>query len=168
MPITRKPARIEPGLPRVPAGVPLADPRALALLVLTVLVWGYNWVPLKVAVAAVDPYWLAALRVAGGSLTLFLVLAALRRTAAPPPGRAFVGIGLAQVGGLALFSTVALHFGDVATVTALVFTMPLWTALFALPLLGERLPRARVAWLLVAAAGIAIVASGIRGSGDLI
>lgn len=148
--------------------MPLADPRALALLLLTVLVWGYNWVPLKIAVAAVDPYWLAAIRVAGGALTLFLVLAALRRKAAPPPGRAFVGIGLAQVGGLALFSTVALHFGDVATVTALVFTMPLWTALFALPLLGERLPRARVAWLIVAALGIAIVASGIRGAGDLI
>ncbi len=148
--------------------MPLADPRALALLVLTVVVWGYNWVPLKITVAAVDPYWLAAIRVAGGSLTLFLVLAALRRGAGPPPGRAFVGIGLAQVGGLALFSTIALHFGDVATVTALVFTMPLWTALFALPLLGERLPRARVAWLAVAALGIAIVASGIRGSGDLI
>jgi drug/metabolite transporter (DMT)-like permease len=148
--------------------VPFADPRALAILVLTVLVWGYNWVPLKIAVAAIDPYWLAAIRVAGGALTLFLVLAALRRDAAPPPGRAFIGIGLAQVAGLALFSTVALHFGDVATVTALVFTMPLWTALFALPLLGERLPRARVAWLVVAAVGIAIVASGIRGTGDLI
>lgn len=148
--------------------MPLPAPRAFAILVLTVLVWGYNWVPLKIVVAAVDPYWMAALRVTGGSLTLFLVLAALRRSIAPPPGRAFVGIGLAQVGGLALFSTVALHFGDVATVTALVFTMPLWTALFALPLLGERLPRARVAWLIVAALGIAVVASGIRGTGDLI
>ncbi len=147
----------------------LADPRALTLLLLTVLVWGYNWVPLKVAVlAGVDPYWLAAIRIGGGSLVLFLVLAVLRRSVAPPPGRAYIGIGLAQVAGLALFSTVALHFGDVATVTALVFTMPLWTALLALPVLGERLPRARVAWLLVAALGVGIVASGIRGRGDLI
>ncbi len=142
--------------------------RALAVLVLGVLVWGYNWVPLKLIVAAFDPYWLAVIRVVGGALTLFLVLAVLRRSAAPPPGRAFVGIGLAQVAGLALFSTVALRFGDVATVTALVFTMPLWTALFALPLLGERLPRARVAWLIVAALGIAVVASGIHGPGDLV
>lgn len=148
--------------------MPVANHRALAVLVLTVLVWGYNWVPLKIAVAAVDPWWLAAIRVGGGSLTLFLVLAALRRSTAPPPGRAFIGVGLAQVAGLAGFSTLALHFGDVATVTALVFTMPLWTALFALPLLGERLPRARVAWLAVAALGIAVVASGIRGSGDVI
>ena len=142
--------------------------RALVLLILTVLVWGYNWVPLKIAASAVDPWWFAAFRVAGGALTLFVLLAVLRRSAAPPPGRAFIGIGLAQVAGLAGFSTVALHFGDVATVTALVFTMPLWTALFALPLLGERLSRARVAWLVVAALGIAIVASGIRGTGDVV
>jgi len=63
---------------------------------------------------------------------------------APPPGRAFIAIGIAQVGGLIAFSTVALRFGGVADVTALIFTMPLFTAIFARSLLGEQLSRPRL------------------------
>jgi drug/metabolite transporter (DMT)-like permease len=142
--------------------------RILGLLVLTVLVWGYNWVPLKIAAVAIDPFWFSAWRVGGGALALFAVLALTRRSAAPPPGRAFITIGLAQVAGLVLFSTLALRFGGVATVTALIFTMPLWTAVFAYALLGERLSRARVAWLLIACAGIALIASEVRTTADVL
>jgi drug/metabolite transporter (DMT)-like permease len=138
------------------------------LLGLTVLVWGYNWVPLKIAAVAVDPYWLSAWRVAGGAATLFVVLAFSRRNAAPPPGRAYLGIGLTQVAGLVIFSTLALRFGNVATVTALIFTMPLWTAVFAYFLLGETLSRTRIAWLLVALAGIALIGSEVRSASDII
>lgn len=141
--------------------------RTVAILLLTILVWGYNWVPLKIAAVAIDPWWFSAWRVGGGAAALFVVLALLRRNAAPPPGRAYIGVALAQVAGLVTFSTLALRFGGVATVTALIFTMPLFTAIFALPLLGERLSPRRIAWLLVAAAGIAVVASGMRG-GELI
>jgi drug/metabolite transporter (DMT)-like permease len=147
--------------------VPASSVRPLLLLALTVLVWGYNWVPLKIAAVAVDPYWLSAWRVAGGAATLFAVLALSRRSAAPPPGRAYLGIGLTQVAGLVIFSTLALRFGGVATVTALIFTMPLWTAIFAYLLLGERLSRARVAWLLLACAGIALIASEVRTPGEV-
>jgi drug/metabolite transporter (DMT)-like permease len=142
--------------------------RNLVVLALTVLVWGYNWVPLKIAAVAIDPWWFGAWRIVGGALTLFVALAIARRGLAPPPGRAFVLIGIAQVGGLIAFSTLALRFGGVADVTALIFTMPLFTAVFARGLLGERLSRARLAWLIVAAAGIAVVASGIRTSDETI
>jgi drug/metabolite transporter (DMT)-like permease len=148
--------------------VPASPVRPLLLLALTVLVWGYNWVPLKIAAVAVDPYWLSAWRVAGGAATLFVVLALSRRNAAPPPGRAYLGIGLTQVAGLVIFSTLALRFGNVATVTALIFTMPLWTAVFAYRLLGERLTRARIAWLLVACAGIALIGSEVRTPGEVL
>jgi len=148
--------------------VPSSRARILGLLVLTVLVWGYNWVPLKIAAVAIDPYWFSAWRVGGGALALFAVLALSRRSAAPPAGRAFITIGLAQVAGLVLFSTLALRFGGVATVTALVFTMPLWTAVFAYVLLGERLSRSRIAWLLLACAGIGLIASEARTPGDVL
>ena len=74
--------------------------RNLALLLLTIVLWGYNWVPLKIAASAIDPWWFSAWRVAGGALTLFVVLAFARSTMAPPPGRAFVWVGLVQVAGL--------------------------------------------------------------------
>jgi drug/metabolite transporter (DMT)-like permease len=148
--------------------VPSANVRNLGLLVLTVLVWGYNWVPLKIGASAIDPWWFSAWRVGGGALTLFVVLALARRSMAPPHGWGFVAVGLTQVAGLVGFSTLALHFGGVANVASLIFTMPLFTAIFALPLLGERLSPGRIAWLLVAAAGIVVVASGIRGTNEIL
>ena len=141
--------------------------RNLALLLLTVLIWGYNWVPLKIGSTAIDPWWFGAWRVAGGALTLFVVLAFARRTPAPPPGRAFVVVGTVQVAGLVAFSTLALHFGGVANVASLIFTMPVFTAVFAYALLGERLSRPRVAWLILASAGIVVVASGIRAPNEI-
>ena len=120
--------------------------------------------PLKIATVAIDPWWFSAWRVGGGAATLFVLLVLLGRSAAPPPGRAFIGVALAQVAGLVAFSTLALRFGAVATVAALVFTMPLFTAIFALPLLGERLSRVRVGWLVTGACGIALIASGMRGA----
>lgn len=146
----------------------MPNARSLTLLLLTVVVWGYNWVPLKIAAVAIDPWYFAAWRVGGGALTLFLVLALARRSMAPPPGRAYVAVGIAQVAGLVLFSTLALRFGGVANVTALIFTMPLFTAVFAYALAGERLSGARIAWLLLAAAGIVVVASGIHARGEII
>jgi drug/metabolite transporter (DMT)-like permease len=144
------------------------DARSLALLLLTVVVWGYNWVPLKIAAVEIDPWWFGAWRVGGGALTLFLVLALARRSMAPPPGRAYLAIGLTQVAGLVLFSTLALRFGGVANVTALIFTMPLFTAIFAYALVRERLSAVRIAWLLVAAAGIIVVASGIHARAEIV
>jgi drug/metabolite transporter (DMT)-like permease len=44
-----------------------------------------------------------------------------------------------------------------ATVFALEFTMPVWTALLAVPLLGERLNRGRVVMLVAGVAGILII-----------
>jgi O-acetylserine/cysteine efflux transporter len=141
--------------------------RQLALLVLTVLIWGYNWIPLKIGATAIDPWWFGAWRVAGGALTLFVVLAFTRRSMAAPPGRAFIWVGIAQVGGLVAFSTLALHFGGVANVASLIFTMPVFTAVFSYAVLGERLSPARIAWLIVAAAGIGVVASGIRSPNEI-
>ena len=62
-----------------------------------------------------------------------------------------------------------LHFGGqyawvyaiamlpLATVFAIEFTMPVWTALLAIPLLGERLNRGRVVMLVLGLAGIFII-----------
>ena len=76
-----------PGCESVP------NARNLVLLLLTVLIWGYNWVPLKIAAVAIDPWWFGAWRVGGGALALFVVLAFTRRSMAAPPGRAYVASG---------------------------------------------------------------------------
>jgi drug/metabolite transporter (DMT)-like permease len=142
--------------------------RNLLLLIVTVAVWGYNWVPLKIAATAIDPWWFGAWRVVGGAATLFAVLAFSRRSMRRPPGTAFVWVGIAQVGGLVALSTLALHYGGIANVTALIFTMPVFTAIFAYGVLGEHLTPVRIVWLAVAASGIVVVASGIHSRGEVI
>jgi len=44
-----------------------------------------------------------------------------------------------------------------ATVFAIEFTMPVWTALLAIPLLGERLNRGRIVMLVLGLAGILVI-----------
>jgi drug/metabolite transporter (DMT)-like permease len=139
----------------------------LFILGLTILVWGYNWVPLKILAVSVDPWWVAAIRVAVGSLTVFALLLFTRRDASIPRNPMFIVVGLTQIGGLVIFSTLALHFGGVATEIVLIFTMPLWSALFARLILGETMTRARLGWLLFATFGILVVASGLHRADNL-
>ncbi|GAC1580327.1 MAG: O-acetylserine/cysteine exporter [Candidatus Elarobacter sp.] len=146
----------------------MSHARSLALLFLTVVVWGYNWIPLKITALEIDPWWLSAWRVGGGAIVLFAALALSRRSMAPPPGSKFIAVGIAQVAGLVAFSTLALRVGGVANVTALTFTMPLFTAIFAFCIVRERLSKQRVFWLAIAECGIAIVASGIRTPGEIL
>jgi drug/metabolite transporter (DMT)-like permease len=110
----------------------------LALVVLS-LTWGYTWVLAKQALAYAPPFALAAERSVGGALALLLALKLMGRPlklVAPGPTMA---IGLAQITGFMLFQTWALVEGGSGKTAVLIFTMPIWTLLFAWPILGERI-----------------------------
>ena len=110
----------------------------LALVVLSVT-WGYTWVLAKQALAYAPPFALAAERSVGGAMALLLALKLMGRPlklVAPGPTMA---IGLAQITGFMLFQTWALVEGGPGKTAVLIFTMPIWTLLFAWPILGERI-----------------------------
>jgi drug/metabolite transporter (DMT)-like permease len=120
------------------APVTLARP-LLALAVLS-LIWGYNWVVMKVALAHAQALDFAALRTLLGALVLFGVLAWRRAPLRPPPLAPTLLLGLLQTTGFVGFTVAALAAGGGAGETAvLVYTMPFWVLLLAWPLLGERL-----------------------------
>lgn len=121
----------------------------LALLVL-VLIWGYNWVVMKIAVRYAAPFDYAALRVLLGGLSLALVLAWRRQPIWPKrPVGAFI-VGLFQMAGFYGLSTWALVSGGAGKTAVLNYAMPFWVLMLAWLVLGERVRGPQ--WLAVAAA----------------
>lgn len=128
----------------------------LAVVVLS-LIWGYNWVIIKIATVDASPFVLAALRGAVGALCLFLTLIATRRSLNSPPVGPMVIAGLLQTTGFTLFQTIAIASGGAGKAAILVYTMPFWIVLLAVPFLDERMTRTRIIVLALAFAGLAFV-----------
>lgn len=118
-------------------------PRALVLLVVLTLVWGTNWPLFAFAVREVSVWTFRAVAVTIAGLTLLLV-ARLRGQSLVIPRRWWPTVVLAATCYLLLwniastYSAILIPSGQSAV---LGFTMPLWAALLAWAVFGERLNR---------------------------
>ncbi len=110
----------------------------MAALALLSLIWGYNWVVMKVALVDCPPLLFAALRVLVGVAVLFPLLILLKRPLAMPPWRFILPLGLLQTTGFVGFTLWALEYGGAGKTAILVYMMPIWLILFAWPVLHER------------------------------
>jgi len=131
-------------------------------LAILALVWGYNWVVMKIGLRYSQPFTFAALRTFLGAVVLFGLLVALRRPLRP---RALVLtglIGLLQTTGFVGLAMWALASGGAARTSVLVYTMPFWLVLMAWVVLGERLGRLQWAAVAVAFGGLVLVLSPWR------
>jgi drug/metabolite transporter (DMT)-like permease len=133
------------------------DRAALVAIGALALVWGYNWVAIKVTTVDASPFALAAIRIVLGALALFAVAAALRRPLASPPALPTAAVGLFQIALMIAFQTLALATGGAGKTTVLVYTFPFFIVLLSALFLGERLTRGRVLAVLLAAAGLGCV-----------
>ena len=138
----------------------------IALAILTV-VWGTNWIIMKLALRAADPMafnvqrtWLAALVLVG-------VLLARRGRLLPASWMAIAVTGFFQTTVNFGATTMALSGGGAGRTSVLVFTMPFWTLLMAWPILGERVRGSEWAAVLLAFTGLVLVVEPWRWEGDL-
>jgi drug/metabolite transporter (DMT)-like permease len=139
---------------------------AFAALAIVTLVWSYNWIVMKQALAYSGPFAFSALRYLLGTLVLFAVLLVRRASLRPPPWLPTVMIGLAQTTGFQLLVQSALVEGGAGRTALLAYTMPFWVVLLGWFAFGQR-PDARLAGGLgVAACGLALVLEPWRGFGD--
>ncbi|RYD16199.1 MAG: DMT family transporter [Lysobacteraceae bacterium] len=138
---------------------------AFAALAIVTLVWSYNWIVMKQALAYSGPFAFSALRYVLGTLVLFAVLLARRASLRPPPWLPTVKIGLAQTTGFQLLVQSALVEGGAGRTALLAYTMPFWVVLLGWLLYRER-PSARL-WggLAIAAAGLVLVLEPWHGLG---
>lgn len=115
------------------AGAPLA---ALAAMI---LIWGYSWVVMKIALRHAHPFDFATLRVGIGATVLFAIVKFRGKSLRLPRWRMAILLGLLQVGLFVALSHFALLEAGPGKTSVLVFTMPFWMILFAHFLIGERM-----------------------------
>lgn len=146
-----------------------AAPHQAALLALAVIsvIWGYNWVVMKVALQYSGPFVFAALRTLLGGVCLLAVLLAARRPLKPHrPLRAF-WLGLFQTTlfiGLVCWALVA---GAAGKSAVLAYTMPFWVILLAPFMLGERLRGLQWMAVLLALCGLLLIFAPWHHTPDL-
>lgn len=126
----------------------------LALFLLT-LIWGYNWVVMKLAVQYASPFQFAALRTFLGAVMLFIVMYFSKRPLSLREFPTMLLLGLLQTCGFTGLLIWALVNGGAGKTAVLAYTMPFWVMLFAWPMLGEKVQGWQ--WLAVAFALFGIV-----------
>lgn len=128
---------------------------AFAAFGLLTLVWGYNWVVMKIALEYSGALHFAILRSVGGAACLFLFTAILRRPMLPPAPRRVLLLGLLQTTGFTGLVTLGLETEGAGKTATLAFTMPFWVLGFAALALGERVRDWQ--WLAVALALVGLI-----------
>jgi drug/metabolite transporter (DMT)-like permease len=132
-------------------------------LTLLALIWGYNWVVMKVALRYSSSSDFAALRILVGLIGLLVVFISSRKPLLPR--KEVFGIfltGLLQTGGFYVFSTWALVSGAVGKTVVLNYAMPFWVLLLAWFALGERLQRIQWMGVVIALAGLLFILMPFR------
>ena len=111
----------------------------LAAFALLALLWGYNWVVMKIAMRYAGPFDFAALRGGFGVLLLFGVMLALRVPIKPRHVGKTIWLGVFQTTGFVGLISWALASGDAGKSAVLAYTMPFWVILVGWPFLEDRL-----------------------------
>jgi O-acetylserine/cysteine efflux transporter len=134
-------------------------PAHVAVAVLVAAVWGLNFVVIEVGLEEFPPLLLSALR-----YLLALAPLAVLRGGRPAPWRwilaAGTAIGLVQFSLLFIGMDVGMPAG---LASVLLQTQALFTIAFAVPLLHERIRPAQGAGVVLALAGLVLVAGGLDG-----
>ena len=116
----------------------LENKTAIAALLVLAVLWGYNWVQMKIAVQYASPFVFAGLRIVLGAASLLLSLALLRKPIVPKEIPGTLLTGLLQISGMYGFATWALVSGGAGKTAVLVYVMPFWVLILAWLFLGER------------------------------
>jgi len=138
----------------------------IALAILT-LIWGGNWVVMKLALQSAHPVILNVQRTWLAILVLFAVLFWRRGRLLPESWLAVIVTGVFQTTINFGSTTMALAGGGAGRTSVLVFTMPFWTLLLAWPVLHERVKGYQ--WLAVAfaLAGMVLLVEPWQWQGEL-
>jgi drug/metabolite transporter (DMT)-like permease len=144
--------RFENMTERVPSGG-----KAVLALSALVMIWGYNWVVMKVALQYSSPFDYAALRVLLGGISLFLVLIWLRKPLLPKEVSGTFLAGFLQTSGFYGLSTLALVSGGAGKTAVLNYAMPFWVVLLAWFVLGEQLQKVQLFGVAIALAGLLFI-----------
>lgn len=136
--------------------------QGLALMLFTVVAWGLNWPALKLVLQYLPPFSMrTATALAAGIIVMVLALIRGERLR-PPRGqwRRLLVISFLNYTSWLGFVSLALVWLPATTAVIITYTMPVWAAGLAWPVLGERPRPAHLLGLLLALGGVAAALGG--------
>ena len=142
--------------------------KARLLLIVLCLGWGTTWVTMRIALEEIPPFSMRVATLSLGAIVLTSVARFQGRTLAIPRGRTWVHICMASLFNIVAFSVFtpfAQLSAETSRVAIMVYTMPIWAAMLALPILGERLTPTRIVALALCIAGMVILIAPLAGLG---
>ena len=138
------------------------------LLVVLCVGWGSSWITMRIALSEIAPFTMRASGhvIGAGTLIALAWLQGRSLTVASAAAWGHICMGaLFNVVAFSVFTAFAQLTTDTSRVAILIYTMPVWATLLALPILGERLTRTRTLALTLFAAGIAILIAPLAAVG---
>lgn len=138
----------------------------LVALGVLALLWGYNWVVMKVALNYVGPMDFAALRGVFGTVLLFVLLWGLGAPLRPRYVVKTMLLGLFQTAGFVGLISWALNIGAAGKSAVLGYTMPFWVIVLGWPFLPDRLRGWQWAAAGLVLAGLVLVLEWWEGATD--
>jgi len=134
----------------------------IAMLLITAFGWGLNWPVLKFAIHVWPPLTFRVLSgVAGAVFLLAIVLVRGGRLLPRRDQWARLAISsVLNIGSYMGFATLSLYWLDASEASIIAYTMPIWAAMMAWPVLGERPTWPRVAGLVLGFSGVAVLLAG--------
>jgi drug/metabolite transporter (DMT)-like permease len=141
----------------------------LAFALVTSVGWGLNWPVTKYVLAQWPPLSARGLTGVAGALVLALY-AVSRGISLHVPRHQWSRLCVSAVLNVSLWMAVmgyALVYLPASEATVVAYTAPIWTALIAWPLLGERMTLLRVVALFMAFAGLLMLFGGVEMSAGL-
>lgn len=141
----------------------------LVFLLITSISWGINWPVMKYLFAEWPPLSVRGLSgIVGGSLLLLVALARGQSLRVPPAMRGRLLLSaLLNISAWMTLMGLALLWLPASEAAVIAYTMPMWAALLAWPVLGERLTPGRVAALLLAFGGLVALMGGDSASASM-
>ncbi|MGE8689227.1 MAG: DMT family transporter [Achromobacter sp.] len=137
----------------------LSRRKALSLLGVVVLAWGFTWVVNKLLLQHMTPIWAAAARSIAGTAALLALGLGLRRVSWPVKADipVILSVGLLHMGAFAALVSLGLQYVSAGRSVVLAYTTPLWVIPAAWLFLGEPIGRARRAGLALGMLGLIVI-----------
>jgi drug/metabolite transporter (DMT)-like permease len=136
------------------------DTTAKLMLVALSFCWGLTWPAMRLALDEIPPFSLrvVTLGLGGGALMLYAKLQGRSLATGSWKNRVHLVVSsILNVLSFSLLSVIAMMFAGTGRVAMLAYTMPIWAALLAWAVLGERLTRAHMVALALCLAGMTIL-----------
>src|SRR5947209_3831786 len=130
------------------------------MLVALSFCWGLTWPAMRVALEEIPPFSMRSITLGLGAGALLLVVKWQGRgfgLGRPKDWLHVVVAGVLNIVGFTMLSSFALLMAATSRVAMLSYTMPIWAALFAWLVLGERFTAARIVALILCGSGIAML-----------